>query len=425
MRVFCETFGCTTNKGDSEIMLGCLKVAGHEPVGRLADADVIVVNTCAVKGPTQRRVLRRLRELRELGGKLIVVAGCLPLIDLASIERLGTFAGIISCHSVDSIVPVVERIARGETDVRVLGRVPREKPCLPKFRLSNVSAVVAISEGCVSNCSYCSVKLARGRLHSFDVESILSEIGDAVRKGYREILLTSQDTAAYGMDSGRSLPELLKEIVALDGKFKVRIGMMNPNTVKRILRGLLDVYESEKIYKFLHLPVESGSDEILAAMRRGYTVDEFLKIVSAFKGKFEDLYLATDIIVGFPGEGEREFGDTRKLIEGVRPDRVNLTRFSPMPGTEAAKMEQVDEREVKRRSKLLSVRCRKIGHEQNRRYIGLVTEGLVVEEGQKGGYVTRLPNYKPAILSNARLGDFLNVKITDARQTYLVGEPIG
>lgn len=425
MRVCCETFGCTMNKGDSEIMLGCLKVAGHEPVGRLADADVIVVNTCAVKGPTQRRVLRRLRELRELGGKPIIVAGCLPLIDLASIERLGTFAGIISCHSVDSIVPVIERIARGETDVRVLGRVPREKPCLPKFRLSNVSAVVAISEGCVSNCSYCSVKLARGRLHSFDVESILSEIGDAIRKGYREILLTSQDTAAYGMDSGRSLPELLEEIVALNGKFRVRIGMMNPNTVKRILGGLLDVYENEKIYKFLHLPVQSGSDEILAAMRRGYTVDEFMQIVSAFRGKFKGLYLATDVIVGFPGEGEREFGDTRKLIEEVMPDRVNLTRFSRMPGTEAAKMEQVDEREVKRRSRLLSARCREIGHEQNRRYIGLVTEGLVVEEGQKGGYVTRLPNYKPVILSNARLGDFVNVKITDARPTYLVGEPIG
>lgn len=413
------------NKGDSEIMLGCLRAAGYELVDRMADADLIVVNTCAVKGPTQRRVLRRLRELRELGGKSIVVAGCLPLIDLASIERLGTFAGIISCHSVDSIVPVVGRIARGETDVRVLGRTPREKPCLPKFRLSSVSAVAAISEGCVSNCSYCSVKLARGRLYSFDVGSILSEIGDAVRKGYREILLTSQDTAAYGIDSGKSLPELLKEIVALDGKFRVRIGMMNPSTAKRILRELLDVYENEKIYKFLHLPVQSGSDEILAAMRRGYTIDEFMQIVNAFRERFEDLYLATDVIVGFPGEGEREFGYTSELIEEVRPDRVNLTRFSPMLGTEAAKMKQVDEREVKRRSRLLSARCRKIGQEQNRRYIGRVMEGLVVEGGKKGGYVARLPNYKPAILGNARLGDFVNVKITDACPTYLIGEPIG
>jgi len=424
MRVYCETFGCTMNRGDSELMLGCLKAAGHEPTENLEDADLLIINTCAVKGPTQRRVLRRLGELRRLDGKRIVVAGCLPLIDLPSVERLGTFASVVSCHSVSSIPALVERIARGETDVRELKREPCEKPCLPKLRSSSVSAIVAISEGCTSSCSYCSVRLARGRLHSFSTESILSEIENAVGLGYREVLLTSQDTAAYGIDLDTSLPELLNSIAALEGKFKVRVGMMNPATARRIMPELLEAYESDKIYKFLHLPVQSGDDDVLAAMRRGYTAREFVEIVEAFCERFEDLYLATDIIVGFPGEEEREFMHTCELIEEIRPDKVNLTRFSPMPGTDAAKMRQVDGREVKRRSKMLSARCREIGYEQNKRYIGRVMEGLVIEEGEKGGYVVRLPNYKPAIVRDGKIGDLVTITITDAHPTYLLGEAL-
>ncbi|KUO41698.1 MAG: hypothetical protein AVW06_00820 [Hadesarchaea archaeon DG-33-1] len=422
MRVYCETFGCTMNRGDSELMLGCLKAAGHEPVTKLEDADLLIINTCAVKGPAQRRVLRRLGELRQLDGKKIVVAGCLPLIDLSSIDRLGTFAGIISCHSIDSIAAVVERIVRGEADVRALGREPCEKLCLPKLRSSNVSAIVAISEGCTSNCSYCSVRLARGRLHSFGMESILSEVENAVKAGYREILLTSQDTAAYSIDLNTNLPELLNSISALEGKFKVRVGMMNPAMAKRILPELLNAFESDKVYKFLHLPVQSGDDDVLTAMRRSYTVEEFMRMVKVFKEKFEDLYLATDIIVGFPGEGKQEFVHTCELVEQIMPDKVNLTRFSPMPGTDAAKMQLVDGREVKRRSTMLSARCREIGYEQNKRYVGQIVEGLVVEEGEKGGYVVRLPNYKPAIIRGGKIGDFVTIKITGARPTYLLGE---
>lgn len=413
------------NRGDSELILGCLKAAGHEPAARLEDADLLIVNTCAVKGPTQRRVLRRLQELRQLDGKHIIVAGCLPLIDLPSIERLGTFAGMISCHSINSIADVVGRVASGEVDVRALGRGPCEKPCLPKLRSSRVSAIVAISEGCISNCSYCSVRIARGRLHSFSMELILSEVEGAIKAGYREILLTSQDTAAYGIDQDKSLPELLNSIALIKGKFKVRVGMMNPATAKRILPELLEAYESDKIYKFLHLPVQSGDDGVLAAMRRGYTVKEFMQIVNAFKERFEDLYLATDVIVGFPGEDEREFMHTCELIERIRPDKVNLTRFSPMPGTDAAKMKGVEGREVKRRSRLLSARCRAIGHERNLRYLGRVLEGLVVERGEKGGFVARLPNYKPAIIHEGKIGDFLTIKITDAKPTYLLGEVLG
>jgi MiaB/RimO family radical SAM methylthiotransferase len=264
--------------------------------------------------------------------------------------------------------------------------------------------------------------MARGKLRSFDERAILLEIKKALDDGNREILLTAQDTAAYGIDFGKTLPDLLNKIVNIDGKFMVRVGMMNPKTTKNILPKLLDVYESEKIYKFVHLPVQSGDDDVLRAMRRGYTVENFLKIVDGFRERFEDLYLATDIIVGFPGEGEKEFMHSCELIEKIRPDKVNLTRFSPISGTDAAKMKQVDEREVKKRSKLLSEICHSIGYEINKRYIGRTFECLIVERGKRGGYTARLPNYKPAIVENATIGEFTKIDITEARPTYLIGK---
>jgi tRNA A37 methylthiotransferase MiaB len=191
--------------------------------------------------------------------------------------------------------------------------------------------------------------------------------------------------------------------------------------VKSILPELVDAFEGEHIYKFLHLPVQSGDDEILKAMGRNYCIKDFTDTVDNFRNRFDDLYLATDIIVGFPGEGEEEFLHTCELIEKTKPDKVNLTRFSPMPGTVAAKLPQVEGREVKRRSRLLSEKCRNIGFEVNKHFINRTAEALVVEEGKKGGYTGRLPNYKPVIVGEG-LGEFIKVRITDAHPTYLLGE---
>ncbi len=412
------------NRGDSELMLGRLAQAGHEVTEKLEDANLILVNTCAVKGPTQRRVLKRLEKLRQLDGKNVVVAGCLPLIDLKSIDRLGTFAGIVSCLSLDSIAEVVSQISGGKNNVRVL-KGASKKVGAPRRYLSDISAPVAICEGCTSNCSYCSVKFARGRLRSFSVNGVVGEIRNAIRSGHREILLTAQDTAAYGIDTDKRLPDLLRQIVSVGGEFRVRVGMMNPASAKRVLPDLMDAYEDKKIYKFIHLPVQSGDDRVLAEMRRSYTVREFERMVNEFRERFRNLYLATDMIVGFPGESEEAFRNTFDLIERIRPDKVNLTRFSPMPGTDAAKLPHLEGREVKRRSRLLSAKCRAIGHIQNKRYVGRTMRGLIVGKGKKGGYVVRLPNYKPSIVKRGEPGDFVTIMITEARPTYLLGEIVG
>ena len=256
MRVYCETYGCTANRGDEELMLGQLVERGYTPARRFDEADVVIVNTCAVKGVTHRKMIRRLRELRA-NGKRVVVAGCLPLIDPASIEEVGDF-GMVSCKSLDAITEVLGCAARGER-AKILRSPPLEKPCMPKLRSSEVSAIVAISEGCVSNCSYCSVKFARGQLRSFEPENILGEIEGALRAGHREILLTSQDTAAYGFDSNTSLPELLNSITSLAGEFRVRMGKMNPASAKLVLPELIDAYGSEKVYKFYTCLCRAGT----------------------------------------------------------------------------------------------------------------------------------------------------------------------
>ncbi|KXB00131.1 hypothetical protein AKJ40_01870, partial [candidate division MSBL1 archaeon SCGC-AAA259M10] len=190
----------------------------------------------------------------------------------------------------------------------------------------------------------------------------------------------------------------------------------------KILPDLLKAFESEKIYKFLHLPVQSGNDSILREMRRGYTVEDFKKIVESFEERYPDLYLATDVIVGFPEEDEKAFKDSCDLIEEVKPDKVNLTRFTPMPGTDAKEMEQIRSEEKKRRSRKMTDIVQEISYDKNLNYLGTVTEGLVVKEGRKGGYVARLPNYKPLIVEDANPGDFVRVKVTGAEPTYLRGE---
>ncbi len=423
MHVYCETYGCTANRGDSELMLGILSKRGHSPVRGLKEADVVIVNTCAVKGTTYRKMLKRLQELNRVG-KPVIVTGCLPMIDFNSTRKAGSFAAVLSCRSLTQIGDIVERVRDGETGIELLDGEKVEKPCFPKLRSSAVSAIVQIGEGCLSACTFCSVKLARGGLRSFKPENIVSEVKAAIRAGHREILLTSQDTAAYGRDISSSLPELIHSLTTLEGSFKIRIGMMNPAHVRPILPRLLKAYDNEKVYKFLHLPLQSGDDRILEMMGRGHTVRDFLEIVRSFRRKFRDLYLATDLIVGFPTETEEEFERTIEVIKRVKPDKTNISRFSPMPGTPAAGMPQLEGREIARRSRILSEICRRITYERNIEYVGWRGEALVTERGWKGRYVTRLPNYKLAILEEARLGELVEVRIVDAKPTYLMAERV-
>jgi threonylcarbamoyladenosine tRNA methylthiotransferase CDKAL1 len=426
MQVFVKSFGCSTNLADGEVLAGCLAKAGHRLVDSVASADVIIYNTCAVKGPTENRVIEMLK--RVPASKKVIVAGCLPLINFERLRRDVHFDGIVGPAAGDRIVEVAERVLNGERVVALDGAV-NAKPSLnlPRLRLNPVVSIVPVNYGCLGSCAYCCVVFARGRLRSYRVQEIVERIKKDLAMGVREFWITSQDTACYGRDMGTNLAELLHAICDVEGDFRVRVGMMTPNTVMDILDDLVQVFKSEKIFKFIHLPVQSGDNQILQRMRRFYSIKDFKRIVNALRASFPEMTLATDVICGFPGESEEAFESTLRLIEDVKPDIVNVSKFFARPRTAAVEMHEtfVPFQEIKRRSSLAAELARKVAFERNQRWIGWAGEIFVDEVGKiSGSWVGRNFVYKPIVAKSDDnlLGKAFQVKVVRALSTYLEGE---
>ncbi len=419
MRVYIESYGCAMNMADGNLMAELLAEAGHTIVNRPEEADVIILNTCTVRSDTERRMVRRLRELMSYG-KRLVVAGCLASAQPGLVYKISRDISLLSARAVEAVREVVE--ANGP--VYVLEPRPRER--LPKL-LHGTSITIPIAEGCLGSCAYCIVRVARGPLRSYRPEAIVRAVEEAVRRGAREVRLTAQDTGVYGLDIGTNLAELLRAVCEVKGRFMVRVGMMNPNAALRILDDLVEAYKDPKVYKFLHLPVQTGDDGLLKAMRRNYTVEDFLTVVKAFRREFPDLMLATDIMVGLPGEDEEAFRNTLELLKLVRPDKVHVARFTPRPHTKAASMpNQVPEPVKKRRSRVLTALALEIGLEKNRALLGKRLPCLVVGRGGREGQLeARAMNYKPVYFKGpeALVGEFVGLEVTDAGPYYLVGHP--
>ncbi|MGC8998922.1 MAG: tRNA (N(6)-L-threonylcarbamoyladenosine(37)-C(2))-methylthiotransferase [Candidatus Bathyarchaeia archaeon] len=423
-RIFLRSFGCSTNLADGEVMAGCLAEAGFKLVDSVAEADIVIYNTCAVKGPTENRMIDILKKVPK--GKRLLVVGCLPLINLDRLCREVRFDGVAGPALGGKIIDIVNGVLGGKKVVALEG-ANKAKPdlSLPRVRLNPFVGIIPISYGCLGSCAYCCVVYARGRLRSYSINEIVERVKADLVDGVREFWLTSQDTACYGRDIGTNLAELIEAVCAMESDFKVRVGMMTPNMALGILEDLIEAYKDEKVFKFLHLPVQSGDDNVLKRMRRFYTVSEFRKIVEAFRATFPKITIATDVICGFPGEDEKAFEETLKLIENVKPDIVNISKFFARPRTPAAAMKDtVPFSEIKRRSAMLSGLASKIALERNREWIGW-EGGILVDEAGKvaGSWVGRNFAYKPVVLKSKKnlLGKVVRVKIYDVFPTHLVG----
>jgi MiaB-like tRNA modifying enzyme len=412
-KIFVESYGCTQNKGDSEIIKYLLK---EFLVDSIDKADTVIVNTCGVKGQTEKKIVERISFL--LDSKRVIVSGCLPKINLNVIDQ--RVSGIIGPHDIDRIQEVAfsdEKKIYLSEDNRRLG----PKTAFKKVRDDSTSAIVQISEGCAGRCSFCCTRFARGSVHSFPIDEIMGEVRDALSNGYREILFTSQDTAAYGLDIDTNLVILLKRIFEIGTEFRLRLGMANPKHIKSFEKELVPIYNDPHMYRFLHVPIQSGDDKILSDMKRDHTIKEYLGTVALFRKNIKDLYLCTDIIVGFPTEDDNAFENTLKLVEKIRPDKINLTRFSPRPGTPSTKLKQIPSWIVKERSRRLNLLRKKISFEINQSYIGREFNALITERNIDGTFTGRIYNYKPVIIDNAKVGEFKDIVIEDATSTYLVG----
>ncbi len=347
--IYFESYGCTANQNNTEIMKGLVRQAGLELTNNIDIADLLVINTCIVKEPTEKKIERRISDLLKTG-KPLIVAGCMPEVRASRLRNKNLY--LLGVHHVKEIVKLVRKIYENKYDEEFLSKQDELKLLQPKIPKQDKIGVTQISEGCLGNCSFCIVRLAKGSLFSYPEERILQNVESDLKSGVKEIWITSQDNAAYGLDFGeRKIPKLLREILSLPGKFQVRLGMMNPNNVLPILPELIEIYKHKKMKKFLHLPVQSGSDKILKKMNRKYKVKDFLKIINKFREEIPFLVLSTDIIVGFPGESEADFEKSLKLIEEIKPQQLNISRYWAMKGTRAANLKQIPVKIAKERAR--------------------------------------------------------------------------
>ena len=320
VKIAIPTQGCSHNYSDSEHMAGLLLKAGHELV-REEDAEVVLFNTCTVKTPAETAFLRKLKRIKGTDKK-IIIGGCIPQADPS---RFGDFS-LIGTRQLDHVVDVVERTVEGEV-VQLLQRDVRPRLSVIKERRNPLVETIPISLGCMSACSFCKTKAARGALSSYTPAEIVDAVRRATSNGAREIWLTSQDTGCYGFDVGTDAAELLSSLCLIEKQFMIRFGMGNPQHILQIKEKLIDAMGHNKVFKFLHVPVQAGNNAVLRAMKREYTVEQFKEAIAAFRSAFPSITIATDIICGFPGETDEQFMDTVNLLNDVKPDVMNISRY--------------------------------------------------------------------------------------------------
>ncbi|MFH1630937.1 MAG: radical SAM protein [Candidatus Aenigmatarchaeota archaeon] len=323
--VYIETYGCAANQNDTEILTARLMHDDARIVEDIEMADEIIINSCAVKQPTENKIMYRIKEIHEkYPEKKIIIAGC-----LAKTNRIPGF-----CEKLDT------------TNV--------EKVNTTMIRKNNDVDMIQISRGCLGECAYCATRLARGHLKSSPPEDIINRVKKSLSEGVEQFRFTSQDCGCYGYDlePKMNLANLINKVLETleSNDVSIRIGMINPIHLKEFYHELIECYKDPHMIKFLHIPVQSGSDDILQAMGRPYKISEFEEIVQEFRREIPNIIIWTDIIVGFPGESDSDFEKSCKLIQDIRPDFVNISKFGVRPDTTAADMEQLPSQVIKERS---------------------------------------------------------------------------
>ncbi len=421
-KIYIETFGCSANTNNSEIIAGLLQKKGHTISENEEHAEIIVLNTCTVKKPTESKIKKRLAGLHKKRKK-IITAGCMAEVQADEIKKSAPEAAILGLKSLGSICKAVDSLTKNKI-FEELSKAHEQKLLFPEKRKNPVIGILQVSEGCLGKCSYCIVRLAKGKLFSYTESEIIEKAKSMIKQGCKEIWFTSQDTAAYGLDSGRGIISLLKKLNSLEGSFMIRIGMMNPQHLIPVADEMAETINKGKIFHFLHIPLQSGSSRILKKMNRPYTAEDFLKLAEKMRKKISNLTISTDIICGFPGETEKDFMDTVDLIKKSRPDVLNISRFWPRPGTEAEKMPgQIHGNTTKQRSQALTKEFRKIALEKNKKWISWKGQALV-DEKQKNCYIARNISYKPIVIKSAKtlLSKKITIEITGATECTLRGK---
>lgn len=408
--------------------------------------EAFYLNVCTVKGNSGALKLLR-KAASTYPGVPIYITGCAPkdfreeairavpkvqFTTLTELEKkMSPWSNAIG--SIDSIARVYPAQVAGGS--RMTGSMTlRESPFV---------GIVNIEEGCLDACAFCSTHLVKGRLHSFAPNAIVDQVQALVDDGCLEIQLTGQDCACYGFDIGTNLAKLTQRILThVNGNYRIRLGMGNPRHVLGYQEALLDCFTDERIYKFIHIPVQSGSERVLKAMNRRHTAQDYAILANEFNKRFSKFTLSTDLIVGYPGETAEDFNDTLNILKETRPTVCNITRFVARPGTVAARLEAgntsldaatsnahsaaVPDSVKHERSAILAEAFQQIAQENNRKWISDECTVVTEKQGYRSGTtIARNTAYRPVALQGTfPAGTTLRVRITDAEPFALLAEPL-
>lgn len=411
-------------------MAGQLVQYGYSLTNQKDKADLWLLNSCTVKNPSEDTFRNDIQSGLKIGKK-VVVAGCVPQGGASKQDYMKGLS-IVGVNQIDRVVEVVEETLKGNT-VKLLQakkvdgkRRPGPSLLMPKVRKNPLVEIIPINSGCLNQCTYCKTKHARGDLISYPPEEIVQRARDAFQEGVVELWLTSEDTGTYGRDIGTSLPELLNLLVEVipDG-CRMRVGMTNPPYILEHLDAVAEILKHPKVYSFLHVPVQAGSDSVLGEMKREYCRADFEKIVDFLREKVPGVNIATDIICGFPTETLDDFEETMTMCEKYKFASLFINQFFPRPGTPAANMKRIPADQVKERTKRLTDLF--YTYEPYNGRVGQVYEVLVSEiSHDKKHYVGHNQCYEQVLLPMREnlLGKLVKVKIISTSKFSMSGEII-
>lgn len=435
-KAYVRSFGCQLNVSDGEKIKGLLKKMGYSFTENEHEADIIILNTCAVRESAEDRVfgiIGSMKKLKEEKPSLIIgIAGCMTAQEHITEKIKKSYPQVdfvMGTSAINALPALLLDCLRGKKFSADISEYDDFSEAVEQVRESSFKASVPIMFGCNNFCTYCIVPYVRGRERSRRPEDIVSEVRQLVSDGYREIMLLGQNVNSYGNDLERdiSFPQLLRELNKIDGDFIIRFMSSHP---KDASKELIDtIFECEKVAKHLHLPVQSGSNSVLDRMNRHYTVEQYLETVDYIRSRDPEFSLTTDFIVGFPNETDEEFAATLDIIRRVKYDNIYSFIYSRRTGTKAADMEDLTSESIKgqRMRKLLEVQ-REISSENYRRFIGKKMRVLVDGVSKKhDGYVTGksdefiIAEFEGDI---SMTGKFVEIEVMDAMNWAVTGRMI-
>ncbi|MCL4452946.1 tRNA (N(6)-L-threonylcarbamoyladenosine(37)-C(2))-methylthiotransferase [Ferroplasma sp.] len=400
MKIYFESYGCTLQKSESSLYLNkLLQDKNNQVVKNPEDADLSLIGTCVVIKHTEDRMVKRISSLSTKSGK-VEVLGCLATVNGNTIES-------------DNVKVIKPREFRSFYE-----------GALDDIEInSDIYDGIPINQGCTGSCNFCISHIARGKLLSRPVDKIVKQVNMELERNIREIRISSLDTAAYGKDIGTDLAELVNSITSLNRDFYLRVGMLEPRNTYDILGKLVQAYGSQKVFKFLHIPVQSAENSVLEAMNREYTIEEAETVWKKFVGAFPDMSVATDIILGYYNDSREGFEKTLKFLDNYSPDIINVTRFSPRPYTKDYSKTPLNSNLLKEWSQeIIELHSTQMEKKLDR-FLGREEKVMVTEDGKNGTMVARDSNYRPVVLKgNYKKYTDVYCKIVGHGNNYLIGE---